>query len=482
MSTIYDKTDNYGLNLYGDNDPADLRDGYNGSMRTIDTTLETHLNRIEGVESRETHDEEVVKALIGDNTVDSATTAKTKWDKAGADATTANTKADSNTNLINALEPRVQTLESRGRTQRNIVVLGDSWTVVHNNALYNRLKNVMPHAVWHNYGIGGAVVQELANEIENAKKDASLHPESVTDVIIVMGTNNVFWTNLHDYPDITKDAAYTAFRTVRDYFPNADIRFFPNNSKTLNGGRNYLYANIISGAKRAGVATHEESLNLLCGYIEWFNGDDQEGVQHLSDYGYAMFADRIANVLQGGILYSDGKLGYSVGYPGQYTNPTQSSEVDDNTLQIFVWDSATGGLRPIGWLGDPSTKFSYNSNQMMRVQIYGKIHITDPSDTPSSEGPFYIGCPNWYKRISKNTLPYIFLTGKLFSYYQPSTLSGFSKDYISGIESSSGEDKRKNVCYNSFYFRIPNPRSEDGKTIAIILNGVSTLITGTPEL
>lgn len=35
MATVYTKTDNYGLNLYGDNDPADLRDGYNNSMRTM---------------------------------------------------------------------------------------------------------------------------------------------------------------------------------------------------------------------------------------------------------------------------------------------------------------------------------------------------------------------------------------------------------------------------------------------------------------
>lgn len=110
MSTIYDKTDNYGLNLYGDADPADLRDGYNGSMRTIDTTLETHLDRIEAVESRETHDEEVVKALIGDNTVEDATTAKNKWDKAGADAAAATTaasaaagKADNNSAILAAL-------------------------------------------------------------------------------------------------------------------------------------------------------------------------------------------------------------------------------------------------------------------------------------------------------------------------------------------------------------------------------------------
>lgn len=110
MATVYSKTDNYGLNLYGDNDPADLRDGYNGSMRTIDAALEKHLNRIEAVESRETHDEEVVKALLGDNTVDSATAAKTKWNKAESDAaaataaaTAAASKADNNTAILDAL-------------------------------------------------------------------------------------------------------------------------------------------------------------------------------------------------------------------------------------------------------------------------------------------------------------------------------------------------------------------------------------------
>lgn len=87
MSTTYTKTDNYALNLYGDTDPADLRDGYNGSMRTIDTTLETHLTRIEGVESRETHNEEVMETLLGDNTVDAATTSKTKWDNVATGVT-----------------------------------------------------------------------------------------------------------------------------------------------------------------------------------------------------------------------------------------------------------------------------------------------------------------------------------------------------------------------------------------------------------
>lgn len=103
MSTIYDKTDNYALSLYGDNDPADLRDGYNGSMRTIDTTLKTHLDRIEAAEAQESLNAKVMKALLGDNTTDNATSAKTRWDKAGTDATAAKGTADSNTAILSAL-------------------------------------------------------------------------------------------------------------------------------------------------------------------------------------------------------------------------------------------------------------------------------------------------------------------------------------------------------------------------------------------
>lgn len=128
MSTIYDKTDNYSLNLYGDNDPADLRDGYNDSMRTIDTTLETHLNRIEGVESRETHDEEVVKTLLGNNTVDDATAAKTKWNKAGTDATDANSRLASmgvtntatGTELRTKIDTTSENVNEFGLTSQNI--------------------------------------------------------------------------------------------------------------------------------------------------------------------------------------------------------------------------------------------------------------------------------------------------------------------------------------------------------------------------
>ena len=102
MATNYTKTDNFSLNLYGDSDPADLRDGYNNSMRVIDDTLEKHLNRIETLEATDTHDAEVLKAL-GADSVDNATAAKTKWDQAASDASTALTDATDNNGLLTAL-------------------------------------------------------------------------------------------------------------------------------------------------------------------------------------------------------------------------------------------------------------------------------------------------------------------------------------------------------------------------------------------
>lgn len=358
---------------------------------------------------------------------------------------------------------------SGGTRQRNIVLLGDSWTVVHNNALYNRLKADMPHATWHNYGINGAVLQRLPEMVNNAKKDTELHVDQVTDVIIVMGTNNVFWTNPGQYPDITEDSAYTAFKSVRDYFINANIIFVPNNSKTLNNGRNNLYAKMVDGAHRAGVATHEESLILLCGHREWFNGDDQEGVQHLSDTGYRQFADRIANLLQGGAMVQEGRIGAVDGQTLNYSNPSDQSDVDDNTLQIYTY-VATDGLTPVGWIQDPEATFVYHSDQTVTVSIRGKVKLWDTSKV----GLCYIGCPNWYKNIAPNTLPYVFTHGKLDLYYQPKYLTTLSNDFMLRVEGK----ERGTFCTKSFYFWVDGLLAANDRIIRLLVPNVQTEVMG----
>lgn len=96
MSTTYDKTDNYGLNLYGPYDPADLRDGYNGSMHVIDETLGKHLDRINGVSdtvSKATAEQDAkiaantdVLTSLGATDAAAAASRKAGWDKAASDA------------------------------------------------------------------------------------------------------------------------------------------------------------------------------------------------------------------------------------------------------------------------------------------------------------------------------------------------------------------------------------------------------------
>lgn len=463
MSTLYGKTDNYALNLYGDDDPADLRDGYNGSMHTIDTTLGTHLNRIEGLESRETHDEEVVKALLGDNTVDKATAQKTKWD-------TASRKSDEQEPKVLALETKVRTLEHR--TVKNVVLLGDSWTESQNHALYRQLQVDTPGVTWYNYGNSGAQVQELPNQVNSARNDTALHVEEVTDVIIVMGTNNVFWTNLNNMADISQEGARQAFLSVRNYFTKARIMFFPNNSKTLNDGRNFLYQHINEGARMAGLEVHEESLTLLCGHTEWFYGDDQGGVQHLSENGYFLLADRIANVLHGGAMFAQGLMGRK---SVSITDPSSSDNVGENSLQLYGIKNDNTGIERVGYGTSAHAYFTYYSDQTVDIEVGGRITLT--ASSLSNYHGFVWGCPNWYKRIAPNTLPYVFAGGvKKMSLTHYLIEGDITKIVMESVNSSKSAD----IDYDSFYIPVVKSIVEtySGKYVETVIQRAPTMVTG----
>lgn len=239
MSTVYDKTDNYSLNLYGDDDPADLRDGYNNSMRTIDTTLETHLNRIEAVESRETHDEAVMKALLVDNTVDNATAAKTKWDKAATDATAANGKADSNTAILSALgadtvnnaTALAKFINPKTRYANTpILFIGDSITQGYRATdPSKRWSTLVTHAIGgveKNRAVGGAgfVAQGSTGagrfdlQAQQFAQDSNIDHTMVRLVFVEGGVN--------DDPTKTADGVNnckTMLNTIRQAFPHATI-------------------------------------------------------------------------------------------------------------------------------------------------------------------------------------------------------------------------------------------------------------------
>lgn len=109
MSSI-NKTPHYNLSQFGDNpdDKPSWRGDYTADMSKIDsqmfrnetdattatsiantakTTADSALSLAQSNKADITGGEEVVKTLLGDNTVDAATTSKTKWDNAATDST-----------------------------------------------------------------------------------------------------------------------------------------------------------------------------------------------------------------------------------------------------------------------------------------------------------------------------------------------------------------------------------------------------------
>lgn len=350
------------------------------------------------------------------------------------------------------------------RRKRNFVLLGDSWTVVHNNALYNELKRLNPSSKWYNYGINGAVVQQLPEMVSSARSDATLRPDEITDVIIVMGTNNVFWRNLGGYADIMPSPAYNAFKAVRDYFPDATIRYFPNNSKTLNEGRNALYRNIIDGALSANIGVIPESLYLLAAHINWFNGNDQEGVQHLSDSGYVKFAQWINNILHGGSpFHSTQYLEFLT--INDYTSPTDDSSIDNDTLII----KDVTANKTVGYLKNAVMQVAYYANETIDLEIIGNLTLMDGATT--SVNALYLTCVNWNQKIAKHTLPYVILGSLCVGYPQFKAFTGLSSDWVGSFQSASSNVSTA----NGIYIRMPALQSVDnGRRIDLAFRNVRT--------
>ena len=329
-------------------------------------------------------------------------------------------------------------LDANYARRRKCVLLGDSWTVVHSQWLYRKLQALDPTCEWHDYGINGAVVQRLPEMVAKAKTDPSCDPDEITDVAIVMGTNNVFWTKLDGYDDINSTTAYTAFDSVRECFKNARIHYFPNNSKTLNAGRNKLYRLIFDGARQAGCIVHADCLRLLANHLEWYNGDDQEGVQHLSDLGYQELACRIHECLKGGNLIENENFIGGYFFRG---NSADKGFDQDGVPSLYM--RTASGIARIADVKEYGLNFNGTStSQTMHIAINGTMH------KDISPGPVWIGNPHWYQRIASQTLPFVWLSSE---YYAPLSFSNYwavEPLIISPVPQDAGTD-----LSGSFLFR-----------------------------
>ena len=431
MSTIYSKTDNYALNLYGNNDPADLRDGYNDSMRTIDTTLEGHLNRIEGVESRETHDEEVVEALLGDNTVDAATTSKTKWDNAAALAATNKDDIAAIGENLNALHANTvsDAKQLYNKVQANADAIadmdeGDIILFIGDSIMYgygasknsNRFSSLLANKlglteVNHSSpGAGFVHISTIDNKtlldcVNEAIADDSFDHAKVKYLILEGGIND------NNAGDIT-NAANTVMSKLHGEFASAR-RYFMN---TLTAGgettkvQSYTNAgpsgpfvgsigvvgmyNIISTAQSAAYTNMFTPLDCW-NWLSFTNGLSGDGV-HPNDAGHRRIADMMYGILRNGVMPPQSR---NVSTPSIPSADEVQSLIDASTINVSI---VNNGVTVNSYANAPAvlTYGQYNIAQVVDNKLIINVStIANISRTDVSGGLFIplVKMPNKFK-------------------------------------------------------------------------------------
>lgn len=318
---------------------------YRQEVKALDTDVKTNTNNITTNTNNITTNTECLTALNA-NTVDKATTLYN--------------------NIINA-------------KKFNIVIFGDSWTQVENKSLEVGMKAYANVESIHNYGVSGAYIKDIDAQIERFKNDTSYDHNNITHVVVVAGTNNVFWNQ-----PVTWMEAATVARNIANAFPNgAEIHYFPDNSRTINEGRNNLYKNILDGFSQW-TAIHPEFLSMF-GYNngEFFKGDDTYGVQHLNANGYQQMGRWIMNILMGGNcanITSSALVEITSDTTSDIVFPTQNIPVIFNSDTIRI----RGTINNCRWKENPSSKFNPSVKINFKADKTGTNLLPIPINTALS--------------------------------------------------------------------------------------------------
>lgn len=185
-----------------------------------------------------------------------------------------------------------------------LLVFGDSWTAYYGQQLPSAIASKLHAAWWKCYGVSGAKMGDIAQQIAQAGADESFDNATVTHVVIVGGTNNIFDPGQGSDSATLRDQAADVVDNLTAYYPHARCHYFPDNSRTANGGRTGGYFDIVQQfCQFSDVVCHPETLWLLAyGNFEFYRTDstNRENLQHLTRNGYDWLAGYIAACVRGG--------------------------------------------------------------------------------------------------------------------------------------------------------------------------------------
>ena len=370
------KTPYYNLSQFDDHDKPSWRGDYSGDMNKIDTGMQEvktsaidaktaaqnaqtsannsleylaamgvdstqdgtgMLNRIETMDTRIATNTSIA-AAFGINTIQDANNLKTSIDQRNQNVDDELGKKANKTDVY----PKSDVYTKHESDMRfahtgghmHIVLFGDSWTQVEGKALQDGLET--SGATVRNYGVSGAVMQDISGQIDRYVADASYDKSTVTHVAIVAGTNNVYFADR----SITDTQLQALGEKIHSVFGTIPVHYFPNNSCTINGGRNNTYKNIIQ-IMRLYTVVHTDMFNIVMfSGGTWFKGTDVNGVQHLTSAGYVKLGQHMAQMMQGANfdnVLGDKAVGISAGSGSEVTFPSTTLNVCFNRFYTHVY-------------------------------------------------------------------------------------------------------------------------------------------------
>lgn len=392
--TIYDKTDRLGLDLYGDNDPADLRDGHNDNMRIIDKNIGNVIDSVGNVTNSigNLHNDYYKKPEIDQKLTEIKT--NTNADLAlKADKSDTYTKSETDqeiTNIANHLIPN------------GLVWIGDSWSgedsQVSGAGLIPKYVAGALHMDLHNYARGASgITQGGANsfggQAKAAVQDSSVNPDSVGLVVIFGGIND-------RYADPNQIEINTLYATLVQHFTRAKIVCIPM-QKAANGNDWGKTAGWINAYMHSSVP----QVAVVSGawYWDFANPDDftYTNPGHPNKQGCITFASKILTALTGGNPGGIPKrIEVKLNSHATANDGVFISIIGDGTYRVYGHTTFAAGSSAGDWLGQIPEGFytdtGSNTNLLTPFAQYGKGVKTFATFTPDPyrEAPSaYVGRP-----------------------------------------------------------------------------------------
>lgn len=364
----YTYTESLGLALYGDQTPADFRNGHNFNMRELDKDYGEIKDLAQtGVDASKKAQEDVknVQDQLGGLGVDSVQDAQNLLARIEKTETNTNNNTDSLTALGAETSSKAAALakkidDAATKQDKLLVLFGDSWCHLNSDLLAVELAKGLA-AEYKNYGVDGASfagsgAKAMSKQLETAMADSTVDKNKVTHVYVVAGIND--FQNNSAEATVNSESA-SVFEKLGGLYPNAKLVFAPSapaKRRSKDVSYSELYRKMIRNAQNNGFGVPVWCMwwgmmgqNPSTATNDWWTGGNNSIDTNGNNYvhpnltGIKIFAKALISALNGGNPFAEFK---KIGTGNQILSMTQAQQgwIDPSSKTYFdvYLDGVTG--------------------------------------------------------------------------------------------------------------------------------------------